>query len=157
MSADFPYLERRLQEQIQWHSDKASRNKAWYYAMEITTLGSGALIPVVNIIWSGTPAKGLSAALAALVVLSTGIGKLCKLQENWLSFRALAETLQREKELYEYGVGDYAAETSNRNQLLVERVENLIASTTSQFLANQRTEREPSATPPPSALPLETP
>ena len=45
--------------------------------------------------------RGISASLAALIVVASGIAKLCKFQENWLSFRTIAEALEREKELYE--------------------------------------------------------
>jgi uncharacterized protein DUF4231 len=77
----------------------------------------------------------LSAILGGVVVMAAAVGKLFKFHENWLHYRALVEALAREKELYSVGAGDYAAvDGDERNRLLVERVENLIASKTAQFI-----------------------
>lgn len=146
MPEEFKYLTDRIQAQINWHSDKANRNKTHYYLAEIITLGAGALIPVINVfdvLSNPNLIRILSAALAALAVFSSGISKLYKFQENWLNFRALAEALRREKELYSYHVGDYESQSDRRQKLLVERVENMLASATSQFVSIQRAEREP--------------
>ena len=82
----------------------------------------------------------LSAILGGVVVLAAAIGKLFKFHENWLHYRALVEALARERELYSVGAGDYAGvDHTGRDRLLVERVENLIANKTAQFL--KRTSR----------------
>ena len=71
--------------------------------------------------------------------MAVAVGKLFKFHENWLQYRALAEALEREKELYSVGAADYPkANGAGRNQLLVGRVENLIGNTTSQFIETQR-------------------
>jgi hypothetical protein len=69
---------------------------------------------VVNVldVPSGISLQVASASLAALIVVSSSVAKLLKYQENWLSFRAIAEALEREKELYEHEVGDYAVAQS---------------------------------------------
>jgi hypothetical protein len=146
MSEEFKYLNDRIETQIKWHSEKATWNKAKYYLAEIITLVSGASIPVINVLdvfSDPSIVRMLSASLAALGVIAAGISKLYKFQENWLNFRALAEAMRREKELYFYQVGDYGSQTDRRQKLLVERVENMLASATSQFVSIQRAEREP--------------
>lgn len=137
----FEYVERRLEPQRKWHNDKATWNKRRFYVVEVATLLAGAAIPVVNLwlvhdaFWAGV----LSAILGGVVVVAVAVGKLFKFHENWLQYRALAEALEREKELYSVGAADYAkANGAGRNQLLVERVENLIGNTTSQFIETQR-------------------
>jgi hypothetical protein len=141
MNETFDYIERRIIPQLKWHSDKAKRNKRWFYGVEITTLGAGTAIPIVNV-WPATDphlAGLLSAILGGLVVLAAAIGKLFKFQENWLQYRALAEMLEREEEHYKVGAGEYAdADESARNRLLVEHVEGLLASTTSQYITTHR-------------------
>ena len=136
----FDYLQRRVVPQRKWHAAKARWNKQRFYAMEITTLVSGALIPVVNLLALGTYWAGVfSGLLGGVVVIATAIGKLFKFQENWLQYRALVETLDREVEIYMNGVADYAKiEQADRNRLLVERVENLFATNTSSYVAAQR-------------------
>ena len=145
MNDPFDYLQRRLASQRQWHAAKAKWNKQLYYTMEIATLAAGALIPVVTLwaardtYWAGV----LSAILGGVVVLATAIGKLGKYQENWLQYRALVEALDRELEIYLNGVSDYAkVEQAERNRLLVERIENLLAANTTRYVAAHRGEKD---------------
>ena len=151
MNDPFDYPQRRIEPQRKWHSDKAKWNKQRFYAMEIATLVAGASIPVVNL-WAVQDhhlAGVLSAILGGIVVLATAVGKLCKFQENWLQYRALVETLDREVEIHLNGVSDYSkVGQAERNRLLVERIENLLAANTSRYVAAHRGEKEP---PPPPA------
>jgi hypothetical protein len=139
----FDYLERRVAPQRKWHAAKARWNKQRFYGTEITTLVAGALIPVVNLLALGPYWAGLfSGLLGGVVVIATAIGKLFKFQENWLQYRALVETLDREVEMYMNGVADYAkADQADRNRLLVERVENLLATNTSTYVAAHRDDK----------------
>ena len=137
----FDYPERRLESQRHWHSGKATWNKRRFYATEIVTMLAGAAIPIVNV-W-GAPAapevRVTSTILGAMVVLSAGVARLFKFQENWLQFRAVAEALDREREFHAQKVADYALDDdAKRHALLVERVEALLATTTAQFLATHR-------------------
>jgi hypothetical protein len=146
----FEYVERRLEPQRlepqrKWHDEKAKWNKRSFYTVEVATLLAGASIPIVNVwivkdpYWAGL----LSAGLGGVVVVATSVGKLFKFHENWLQYRALAEALEREKELYSVGAGEYAeADKAERNRLLAERVENILASTTSQFLQTHQSARD---------------
>jgi hypothetical protein len=141
-AAEPHYLQRRLEEQRRWHSRKATGNKRLFLAAEITTLLAGALIPIVNVWALDDPwsARVLSAVLGAIVVAAAGIARLFKFQENWLQYRAIAEALSQERELYLSRIGAYAVPDDRRDALLVERVEMLLANTTARFLATQRTE-----------------
>ena len=136
----FDYLERRVIPQRKWHAAKARWNKKRFHTMEIATLVAGAMIPVVNLLGLATFWAGLfSGLLGGVVVIATAIGKLFKFHENWLQYRALVETLDRQVELYMNGVADYAGVgQSDRNRLLVERVENLLAMNTANYVATQR-------------------
>jgi hypothetical protein len=145
MADEFSYLSERLEDQRKWHSNKATWNKNRFYVVEIITLAAGALIPIVNVLdvlpegW----VRITSALLASAIVVANGISKLYKFQENWLSFRALAEVLKREKEFYANEIGEYAVRGDReRNRILVERVENLLAGTTSAFLSTHKRAKE---------------
>ena len=141
MAETFEYLSRRVEAQREWHSQKAAWNKRWFYRMETTTLVAAAAIPFVNLLFAHRPASAgvLSAFLGGVVVVAAAIGKLYKFHENWLQYRSLVETLDREKEFYLNAAADYAeGNGARRNQLLVERVENILAATTSQFVAAHR-------------------
>ena len=145
MNETFEYVERRLEPQRKWHNEKATWNKRRFYTVEVTTLLAGAAIPIVNLwvvndpYWAGV----VSAVLGGIVVVATSVGKLFKFHENWLQYRALVEALEREKELYSVGAGEYAeTDKAERNRLLVERVENILANTTSQFIETHQSTRE---------------
>lgn len=150
MSSTFDYIEQRLDDQQEWHSEKATYNKNRYYLTEIFTLVAGGLIPVVNVLTifpQENAVRVISALLGAIVVVGAGIGKLYKFQENWINLRNVAETLKREKELYFHQIGEYEIKDDNdRKKILVERVENILSSATSQFFAIHS--RESSKRPP---------
>jgi len=145
MNETFEYLGRRLEPQRKWHNEKATWNKRCFYTVEVTTLLAGAAIPIVNVwvvkdpYWAGV----LSAVLGGVVVVATSVGKLFKFHENWLQYRTPVEALEREKELYSAGAGEYAeANEAERNRLLVERVENILANTTSEFIQTHQSARD---------------
>ncbi len=140
--SSFEYLQRRLEPQQQWHNDKARWNKRLFYTVEVATLLAGAAIPVINL-WAvkDTYLAGLlSAIFGGIVVVAVALGKLFKFHDNWLHYRTLVEALGREKELYAADAGDYAAplEEEARKRQLVERVENLLAGSTAQFISSHQ-------------------
>jgi len=145
MNETFEYLERRLEPQRKWHNEKAKWNKRRFYTVEVATLLAGAAIPIINLWLAKDPywAGVLSAILGGVVVVAASVGKLFKFHENWLQYRTLVEALEREKELYSNGAADYAElDDAERNRLLVERVESILASTTSQFIETHQTARD---------------
>ncbi|MEO7317918.1 MAG: DUF4231 domain-containing protein [Chthoniobacteraceae bacterium] len=140
-ASGFDYPERRLESQRRWHSGKATWNKRRFYTTEVVTMLAGATIPIVNVwgVQDSAEVRVASTILGAMVVLSAGIARLFKFQENWLQFRAVAESLEREREFHAQQVADYALDDeAKRHALLVERVEALLATTTAQFLASHR-------------------
>lgn len=149
LATDFDYPVRRIDGQAAWHSKKATWNKRRYYAFEIATLVAGALIPIVNV-WAGagsTTVRTWSAILGGVVVVAAGVSKLFKFQENWLQYRAIAESLTRERELFAARAGDYADDDEiKRRALLVERAETLLANVTAQFIASHRAQPKADST-----------
>ena len=148
MNEPFEYLQRRVETQRAWHNKKAHWNKVWYYRVEVATLLAGAAVPIV-LLWAADDpywARVIAAVLGGVVVVATAVGKLFKFQENWLQYRTLVENLDREEEHFRNGAADYAtADAAERNRLFVERVENVLASTTAQYVATHRAAREAAA------------
>ena len=84
-----------------------------------------------------------SAVLGGVVVAAAYVGKFFKFHQHWLQYRALVEALEREKEVYSVGAGEYAeADEDGRNRLLIERVENILANTTSKFVETHQSARD---------------
>ncbi|MBV9209668.1 MAG: DUF4231 domain-containing protein [Acidobacteria bacterium] len=146
MSTAASYLDKRLKDQANWHSKKASSYQKRFYLIEVITLVAGALIPVVNVFTDPRLQRYqriASAVLAASIVVATGISKLYKFQENWLTYRGLEEELKREEQLFLNKVGQYGeGDEEKRQQLLVERTETILSTTTSRFISLHRAERE---------------
>ena len=147
MTEENNYLEDRLEGQRKWHSDKASLNKNRYQLVEMITIIAGATIPVINVIdfeFINEPSiRILSALIGAIIVVAAGLSKLFKFQENWINYRTLSETLKREQEFYRYEVGDYDARSDQKRlKLLVQRVENILASATEQYMAVHKASQE---------------
>ena len=150
MAEEFSYLDDRVEAQRKWHSTEAGVNKRWYYTLEIVILTAGALIPVVNVldVLPGPWLRVLSSVLATIIVIAAGANKLYGFQENWLHFRLVSEALKRETEFYLHKTGDYEVNgEQQRNRILVERVEEILSSTTSQFVAIHRAKRDQSQSP----------
>jgi hypothetical protein len=153
MSAQFDYVQRRLEPQEAWHDLRAKLNKRLFYTMEVATVLAGAAVPIVNLwaIKDSWLAGVLSAIFGGVVVVTAAVGKLFKFHENWLHYRALVEALARERELYSSAAGDYTSvDRGARDRLLVERVENLIAAKTAQFLETHRRDADSNAESDPS-------
>ncbi len=75
MNEPFDYLTRRLEQQRQWHSEKAAWNKRWFYRTETATLVAAAAIPVVNLVFVNHPSRaGVLSALLGGVVAGRGLG-----------------------------------------------------------------------------------
>jgi hypothetical protein len=48
MNETFEYLERRLEQQLKWHNEKATWDKRRFYTIEVATVLAGAAIPIVS-------------------------------------------------------------------------------------------------------------
>jgi hypothetical protein len=129
------YKLERLQEQIDWHSEKAHQNKRRFRISEMIIIFVGALIPVINVLeFADLETRIVSSVLGATIVIVTGLTQLEKFQENWIIYRTTTELLKKEKYFYENEVGEYSdLDDSKRKKLLVERVESMVSSETSKY------------------------
>lgn len=126
------YKNKRLEEQIKWHSQKARHNKSRFRLYQIIVIFAGAIIPIVNVIDLAT--RIISSILGGMIAVVTGLSQLEKYQENWILYRTTSELLKKEKYFYENGVGDYLdLDESKKKKLLVERVESIVSSETSKY------------------------
>lgn len=121
------YLKQRLDPEIHWYDTKSRRNKSGYYFLRIVEIACGVLIPfLTGYIASGASSmKIVVGILGAVIALIAGLLGLLQLQENWVSYRTTCETLRHEKYLYLTKSKPY--DTSEADQLFVERCELLIS------------------------------
>ncbi len=126
------YLENRLEDQIEWYSQKSSRCKHLFWALRGIEIAIAALIPAL---FHFELIKGYIPLLGAIVVILIGLLSLFKLQENWFLYRTTSEELKHHKYLYMTNTEPYS--TEDNFSMLVENVESLISKENSLWKQKQ--------------------
>lgn len=115
------YLEKRVDDQINWYNSRSGTNKRMYERIQIVVIASGVLIPLF-IGYSETEGweklKYLAGALGALVAYLEGLKTIKKYRENWTAYRMTAEALLREKMLFLNRVGSDGNSTYDFKQFV---------------------------------------
>jgi len=111
----------RLQDQMGWFDRKSGVAQRQFKRLKMATLILAAGLPVV--IAAGAP-DWIPATMGALVAVIEGAQQLFKFQENWISYRAVCESLRREQYLYLAHAGHYA-HAEDVDILLAEQVEKI--------------------------------
>jgi hypothetical protein len=138
---DFKYLNERLINQLEYYDRKAVANKKKYYRYKSAVIIISTSIPLIAILPYKEEANYIIAFLGASVAILTSLLELSKAYENWLDFRKTAETLKRERFFYENTAGPYS-KTSDKNALMVRRVENIISVENDLWQINQKQENK---------------
>jgi hypothetical protein len=113
----------RLEDQLAWHERKSVHHKDWFQRLKVLQIVIAAAIPVA----AGTGVSAwITGSLGASIVVLEGFQQLFQFQQNWVSYRATAESLKHEKYLYLSRAGHYR-EGARRDVLLAERVESLVS------------------------------
>lgn len=137
---DSEYIQTRLDHQIDWYSNKASKNKLYNNWSKGLIIFFSATIPLISgIDFAEIPKNITLGLLGTMIAILSGLSGFLKFQEKWSEYRTTSETLKHEKMLYQTQTGPYDNET-NPFKLLVTRVENLISkenSAWSQYINNE--------------------
>ena len=118
------YLKERYEPEVNWYDNRASRNKQYYHYFQWAVIIISASVPVL--VASIPTWKWITVTLSIILAIATAALKTFKFQENWISYRTIAETLKKEKHYYDAGAIEYAT-AENKKQLFVEKVEALIS------------------------------
>ncbi len=127
------YLEKRIEDQINWYSQKSKYNQNRYKAFKIATILLSVSIPfctglVEQMEWMRFIIGGMGVAIAAI----EGIQSLYKFKDHWLQYRFTAEALIREKLLFQTLAGPYA-EAEDPFKRFVARAEEIMAGEQTQW------------------------
>lgn len=139
------YLSGRFKRLSNYYDDHAQTNKRWHRVSSVVIIVvSAALVPLISTgILNKHPLFG--GVLSATVVVATAIGAHFQFNENWLTYRATWDALQREPELRSACVGEYT-DAPDRNALFVQRVEAIVSEQGSDWLSrHRRTQERPTA------------
>lgn len=137
------YLKDRLEDQINWYSNKSSACQKQYKKLRLIEMTAAALIPFLSGMGETLTPVGawLIGILGVMIAVSNAISALYKYHENWIEYRATSELLKHEKYLYLTACGEYADGDRFRN--LVQRVEILISKENATWsqVASQKQEK----------------
>ena len=120
------YLNDRVEDQLNWYSRRSADNKRWYYRLQLITLLSAVSVPVLALSSGDIRVRFLVAIMGAVAALSAGIISLYQLRDQWLDYRATAESIKLEKYLFLTRTEPY--ETDKAFTLFVKRIEAIIIS-----------------------------
>jgi hypothetical protein len=121
------YLTVRVKDQIDWYDRKSAWNKKWFMRLKVMEIFLALFVPfLTGYITSNTPGLKITVGLIGVMVAAiAGITTLYKLQENWLTYRGVAESLKYEQFLYLTRSGPY--KDPDAFPAFVERIEGLIS------------------------------
>ena len=103
---------------------RATRNKRLTYLATLTTMVSGAAIPVLLLLSTQTAAfvfgKLLPAVLAAVAVVAAGSTQVVRPRDRWRAYRREQRLLEADRIAYVHRAGEYAS--LERDRVFIERV-----------------------------------
>lgn len=129
----------RLEAQIEWYDRKSGSNQRSYKLGRLFVLAASASIPMLALNEYST----VVAALGTLIALAEGGQHLYQWQHNWITYRSTCEALRHEKYCYIERADPYDTDDDRAaRKLLVERVESLISTEHSKWIASQEKSAE---------------
>lgn len=137
------YFEHRLENQINWYSNKSSHCQTRHKALRVIEIVAAAIIPLLSGMGDKVPSgPWIIGLLGVFIAIAAATSSLFKFHENWIQFRATSEALKHEKFLFLARVAPY--DGSNAFHVLVQRVEGLISNENSTWTQTVKSEsKEP--------------
>lgn len=120
------YFKERFEPKYEFFEFQARRHRRYYLRIRMAEIVFAALIPlkVAFIPHETILFKVLVGGFAVLVTILSGMLLLNRYQEKWITFRATADALQREKYLFLTRRGEY--HHRNAEGIFVEQVEAIL-------------------------------
>jgi hypothetical protein len=136
------YIKERLDDQILWYEKKSASNKLRFRITQVIIIIASAIIPIINLSapqQSAESALFTTAILGTIVTIVAAFSQMEKYFETWILYRTTVENLKRERFLYMNDAADYSnVGDTEKDRLLIERVEALLSSENSKFFALQQ-------------------
>jgi hypothetical protein len=120
------YVQQRINDQIGWYDRKSITNKRWFKRLRFAEIVAAATIPFL----SGFADKSFLikiaiGALGVFVAVIASVLGLLQFQVHWIAYRAIAESLRKEKFLFLTQTDPY--DKDDALHLFVQRVEALLS------------------------------
>ena len=127
------YRTDRYEDQISWYEKRSAQNKKNYTSLQWGVIVLSSCLPVLITV----APKLLTIPMSIVLAIGTAALKTFKFQENWLSYRTIAESLKKEPFYMDAGLHGYGS-ASDKKQLFVERVEALISQENTVWVTTQK-------------------
>ncbi len=98
------YVASRLAPEIDYYDRRAGQDKTRFQAASLLAIAAAAAVPVLA---AADFERWAIAAVGGVASVALAILALFKWQEDWLRFRGNAESLKKERALYETRTGPY--------------------------------------------------
>ncbi len=126
----------RIESQISWYDSKSGSAQWWFKRVKALEFISSALVPCTAFL-----NVYVTAGLGVFAVVLEGLQQLNQWQHNWITYRSTCEALRHEKYSYLERSGPYERLTNEEaRKALVERVEALVSTEHSKWIAFQESE-----------------
>lgn len=136
------YLEKRVDDQINWYDQKSKSAQKWYKILQIVEIILASLIPLLSGYMPSCKWIALIVGLfGAIIAIIESITKLNKYHENWIQYRSTCEMLRYQKHLYLTGSAPYNNQDETIDNIFVRNIESIISSENNQW-KNLNTARE---------------
>ena len=131
------YIEERLDNQIQWYSQKSQHSQKMYKSFQVTEIIIAASIPLLSgYATDCTVIAVIVGVLGAIIAIIETISKLFKWHENWIEYRTTCELLKYHKYLFLTQSSPYNPAKETINNLFVKNIEDIISSENNQWKIN---------------------
>ena len=141
------YLDTRVNDQINWYDKKSSWNQKRFKTLRILNSIFSVSIPLFTTLMNDDNKNFLKIIIGsagALIAILEAIINVYKYQENWIQYRATAESLKHHKYLFETKTGIYA-DANTAFTTLTENIENLISKENTVWISNNQTTKNQQA------------
>ena len=92
------YFQKRLDDQIDWYSNKSSICQFRYKALCVVEIVAAAIIPLISGMGENVRfGPWIIGSLGVIIAIITAVNSLFKYHENWIQYRATSEALKHEK------------------------------------------------------------
>lgn len=121
------YLKNRLEDQMKWYGQKSKTNQNYHKNFQTLKVILAVSIPVITLLINDEWLLKITVAIVgSLIAILESISRLNSYKDLWITYRMIAETLKREKILYDTKVDPYDGQ--NAFGILVKRCEKIMAS-----------------------------
>jgi hypothetical protein len=134
------FLRLRWLDQVMWMEEAADAARNRYYALRLTTIVGGVIVPALISLHlkghKGTVVAGIAVVLSLIVALSAAVEEFFHYGERWRHYRRTVELLKEEGWQFFQSSGPYKhhRDLENSYASFAERVESLLKADVNAYI-----------------------